>query len=381
MKIRSLKLQDYKFGNQWANEVFDHWDYDDFKKDSAWRKGWISFDCSYYNKDDDMVYLGITSFDSDIFKAFDRKTDKFIDLGYGQLANSFDAKFHRSLEMGSDGCLYAAVALLHDVDNFKKAPGSSIIKYNPKTRDISKISIPLPHVYIQSIAMDTKRDKIYGLCFAPEKLISYDLKTGKVKDYGLIGTGYGGMAQGENIVLDDNGCVWSNWMLTRAWQSLPGVDAVRLCKIDPDTDEIVFYKKGLPMPDGSYGYAKSEGLFNLGDGYIYASGANGSLYRIDTETADAEYLFTPIADRPSRLSSLALGKDGYAYGVTGRANKCELLRFDFINDKYELLGDIVDRDGEPCWQIHHISIADDGTIYASENDNPYRSSYLWEIKL
>lgn len=381
MKIRSLKLQDYKYGNQWGEEVYDHWDYDDFKKDDNWRKGWISFDCSYYNQADDMVYLGITSFDSDIFKAYDRKTDKFIDLGYAKLANSFDAKFHRSLEKGSDGCLYAGVALLHDVDNFKKAPGGSIIKYNPKTKDMIKLCIPLPNIYIQSIVLNTERDKIYGLCFAPEKLISYSIKTGQVKDYGLIGTGYSGMAQGENIILDDNGGVWSNWMLTRAWQSLSGVDAVRLCKIDPVKDNIVFYKKGLPMPDGSHGYAKSEGLFNLGDGFIYASGDNGSLYRIDTETAEAEYLFTPINDRPSRLASLSLGKDGCAYGVTGRTNKCELLRFDFKNNKYELLGNIVDVDGEPCWQIHHVSIADDGTIYACENDNPYRSSYLWEIKL
>ena len=31
------------------------------------------------------------------------------------------------------------------------------------------------------------------------------------------------------------------------------------------------------------------------------------------------------------------------------------------------------------WQIHDMSFAEDGTIFAGENDNPYRSSYLWEI--
>ena len=42
---------------------------------------------------------------------------------------------------------------------------------------------------------------------------------------------------------------------------------------------------------------------------------------------------------------------------------------------------IVDEDGEPCWQVHHIVMADDGTFYACENDHPRRSGYLWEIRL
>ncbi len=33
------------------------------------------------------------------------------------------------------------------------------------------------------------------------------------------------------------------------------------------------------------------------------------------------------------------------------------------------------------YQCHDIVATDDGVIYACENDNPYRSSYLWEIRL
>ena len=32
-----------------------------------------------------------------------------------------------------------------------------------------------------------------------------------------------------------------------------------------------------------------------------------------------------------------------------------------------------------AWQIHCMSFAADGTLYGGENDNPRRSSYLWEI--
>jgi hypothetical protein len=379
LQIRAIKLHDEKFGSQWRDEVEDRWEYADFAANPRWAHKWISFDCALYNRDDDRVYLGITSFAADIFKAYDRKSDRFVDLGYARIADRFDAKFHRSLELGPDGCLYGAPALLHCVDRFEQAPGGAIIRYNPRTGEIAKLGIPSAHVYIQSIALDRQRQLIHCQCFAPEKLVSFDLRTGKSRDYGLIGTGIGGMCQPENICLDDAGCAWSSWQLTRAWQDQPGVDCQRLCKIDPAQDQVIFFKHGLPRPDGSRGTVKAEGLFNFHDGYMYASGANGSLFRVNVEDGKAEYLFTPIKDRPSRLASLAVGKDGCAYGVTGRAGKCELLRFDFRSGKFELLGNIAARDGEPCHQIHNVVFADDGTLYACENDVPTRSSYLWEI--
>ena len=45
------------------------------------------------------------------------------------------------------------------------------------------------------------------------------------------------------------------------------------------------------------------------------------------------------------------------------------------------LGKVIDQEGEACFQIHHVVLTEDGVLYACENDNPYRSGYLWEIKL
>jgi len=381
MNIRFLKLRDARFGNQWAEEVLDRWDYDDFLAAPDWRRGWISMDCALYHPADDRVYLGITSFDADIFRAYDRRTETFVDLGYGKIADRFDAKFHRSLVRGRDGCLYGAVALLHDMDRYLEAPGGAIVRYDPASGAIAKLGILQPHLYIQSIALDAARDRIYCLCAPPEKLLSFHIPSGTVRDYGLIGTGGGGFAQGENIVLDDAGGVWCGWQVLRAWQSGPGVDAARLCKIDPELDRLVFFRAGLPRPDGKPGTARVEGLFNFHDGWLYASGPNGALYRIDPATARATHLFTPIPERPSRLAAMVAAADGCAYGVTGRAGRCELVRFDFRGDRYDLLGPIVNADGEPCWQVHDIVVTGDGTFYACENDNPHRSGYLWEIKL
>jgi len=380
MKVRSIKLHDHDFGQQWVREIEHRWNYDDFLADPNWREKWISFDGVVYHKDQDKVYCGITSFDADIFKVWDRERQTFVDGGFGAVANPFDAKFHRSMQLATDGqTLYTATALLHDIDNFHQAPGGGVFKHDIATGETTKLGIPIPHVYIQSIALDEQRGVIYCMHFTPERLSVFDLHNKRGRDLGPIGSGMF-MAQGENVKLDDQGCAWCGWGVTRAWQDHWGPDATRLCKYDPEADAIVYYKTGLPTRDGSAGFAKVEGLFNLGAGCLHASGDNGSLYRINPETAEAEYLGTPIADQPSRLTNLVMHTDGNAYGVTGRLGNCRVLRFNPRDNKYELIGDpLKDESGEPTWQIHDVSISPDGVLYAGENDVPHRSGYLWEI--
>jgi len=380
MKVRALKLQDEAYGDQWSREIEDHWEYADFKADERWRRGWISMDCALYHEADDRVYLGITSFDADIFRAYDRASGQFVDLGYGRVADAFDAKFHRSLvKWERDGCLYGAIALLHDVDRFWDAPGGAIVRYDPTDGALEKVAIPIAHHYIQSICLDAERGVLYGFTFTPERLFRYDLATGQTDDLGPISSGFG-MAQGENIELDAEGRAWCGWSVTRAWQNESGVDANRFCRLSPGADRIEFLDAGLPRLDGSYGYDKAEGLFNLGTDSLYASGVNGSLYRVDPETGMGTHLVTPIAGRRSRLASMALGPDGMAYGVTGRDGQCEVLRFDPRTEKHELLGAVADGD-DRCWQVHDVAVTSDGVLYAGENDVPHRSGYLWEIEL
>jgi hypothetical protein len=380
VKIRALKLRDRQFHNQWFEEIEDRWEYPDFKANPEWRQDWISLDSLLYNPEEERVYLGITSFDADIFRAYDCQSDRFVDLGYAAIADPYDAKFHRSLvRWERDGCLYGAIALLHDVDRYWDAPGGAIVRYDPATGALEKIGIPLPHIYIQSICLDQERGVLYGQTYTPERMIRFDLTTREAEDLGPISSGMV-MAQGENIELDAEGCAWCGWSVTRAWQNQPGADSHRLCKFDPREGRIRYFDAGLPKPDGSYGTVKVEGLFTLGEGQLYASGANGSLFRVDRETGQGTYLGTPISDRRSRLTTLRTGPDGAAYGVTGREGRCEVLRFDPRTEKYELLGPVTD--GETaCWQVHDVAITPEGVLYAGENDCPYRSGYLWEITL
>ena len=138
-----------------------------------WREDWISFDCCLFLKDTDLLYCGLTSLTGDLLWTYDRHRGVFTDCGYRAVACPYDAKFHRSLvRCDKTGDLYAAIALLHDVDRYREAPGGAIVRYSPATGRFEKVSIPMPHVYIQAICLDQDRDVIYGITFTPERMFS-----------------------------------------------------------------------------------------------------------------------------------------------------------------------------------------------------------------
>jgi sugar lactone lactonase YvrE len=377
MRVTAHKLKNRRFSN-WHAEVEDHWNYQDMLDDPAWRQEWTSFDCCLYLPESDRLCCGVTSFAGEIFWIYDGGTGAFTDPGYGAIRSPYDAKFHRSLVRSrEDGCVYAAIALLHDIDRYWDAPGGAIVRYNPATGELKKLGIPVPHVYIQSICLDDRRRVLYGVTFTPERMIRFDLRTGQSDDLGPISSGFQ-FTQAESIELDDQGCAWSPWTVTRAWQNTPGPDSRRLCKYDPEAGRVRFFETGLPSADGSGSFEKVDGLFNLGTGDLFATGGNGTVFRVNTETGRARRLFTPVADHPSRLSSLRIGPDGAAWGVVGKQGCCEVIRIDMARESYELLGPVADG-GERCWQIHDVAVTPAGTIYACENDNPCRSGFLWEI--
>ncbi len=378
MKVKAHKLFDEHYDN-WLSEIEDHWDYDDCIADERFRKYYTSFDGVLADPDSSLVYLGITSFNADIFRAFDRKTGKFLDLGYAKIADPFDAKFHRGLVKSQDGCIYGAIALLHDVNDYWNAPGGSIVRYNPKNGELKKLGIPMPHVYIQGMVIDEVRRIAYCQTFTPEYLASFNIDTGESRNLGLTGSGLA-MGQGENIILDAKSRVWGFWGITRAWQQHGiGSDMNRLFRYDPEEDKITFFKHGLPQLEGRYGFAEGDGLFAASNGAIYAGSKEGALCRIDPDTAEVELLGAPCP--PKRIAAFA-ERDGYLYGIGGRFGNASLFRMSLATEKYEMLGKLFDPEtGDSAWQIHDMSIAPDGAIFAGENDTMTRSGYLWEITL
>ena len=91
-------------------------------------------------------------------------------------------------------------------------------------------------------------------------------------------------------------------------------------------------------------------------------------------------------DRQAGAAS-QVGSDGQRagrmlYGSAGQDGLASLFRYDPASGSLEDLGPIYDPMlRERAFQLHDMTIAADGMIYAGENDVPYRSGYLWEITL
>jgi len=82
-----------------------------------------------------------------------------------------------------------------------------------------------------------------------------------------------------------------------------------------------------------------------------------------------------------RMAAVECGADGAIYMACGRP-AARIARFIPGEDRFEILGEIRDDElGERAYQVHDLCIAADGTIYAGENDNFRRSSYLWECRI
>ena len=75
----------------------------------------------------------MTAFNNDILHVFDPEARRFRSLDYSAIAEEFEIKVHRSLELAADGTIYGASACLHGVDRRREAPGGALFTYTPKS--------------------------------------------------------------------------------------------------------------------------------------------------------------------------------------------------------------------------------------------------------
>lgn len=104
----------------------------------------------------------------------------------------------------------------------------------------------------------------------------------------------------------------------------------------------------------------------------------GVLARIDTESGRAEKVANVMP--AARFPALAY-RDGTLCGG-GMNGQTRLMRWNTAGERIELLSDLCDPStGERPARIHDLVVTEDHCIYAGENDNHERSSYLWSIRL
>lgn len=386
----------------WNEHIAGRWSYRQLVADPLWHHGWISFDALTYNPSDGGIYCGLNSLDGDLLYRFDPEGGAFTGLNTQRWTDSFDSKIHRSLLLNPlDNCFYFATSLLHDIDQQTEAPGGKLVRYDWKKNTYEVLGIPIPQLYVQSIAMDARRGILYGFTYPAELLFRHDLSTGKTRTLGYIGNACF-LAQPHNAVVDRDGWLWGTCAETRAWDEIPGLSPIRLFKYHPDEDRFVWFAHGLArrtdreqisnhpdndqkMPDMAesrhkedYGFCDS--MVYDGGHYIYAGSTAGVLSRINIASGAVEKVATVMAS--GRLPALAFSTDGTLFGGGGMRGKTALLRYDPQTAKVDVWSGLYDpENGEVPARIHDICLTADGTIFFAENDNHHRSSYLWSANL
>lgn len=401
-RIQSFRLRDVPLEG-WKEKIEGRWSWHQLASDPAWRHGWISFDAVTYDDEEQLVYCGLNSIDGDLLYTFNPATQRFTSLESKAWADRYDVKIHRALLKNPlDGCYYFGTSLLHDVDEQRDAPGGKIVRFDPRTRKSEVLGVPVPHLYIQSIAADWKRGIVYGFTYPAESVFRFDLASRRAEILAWVGNAVM-FAQPHNAVVDRDGWLWGTYAETRAWDESPGPCPIRLFKYHPDEDRFVWFSHGLsrradpiqlepdvPQPAGvastlaqtrhreDYGFCDS--MVYDGGGYIYAGTVAGVLCRIDIATGKVVKIAHVMAS--GRFPALAI-RDGILYGAGGMNGHTQLIRWDTRAAKgISCYNNLVDPSlGEAPARIHEIAVAPDHQLYLGENDHHRRSSYLWSVRL
>ena len=399
--MKAYSLRNYSLEG-WEEKITGRWNYSDLVSDPTWFKGWISFDALRWNPYDKKLYCGLNSLDADLLYAFDPKTCRFECMNSQEWTDKYDVKIHRTLLLNpNDHCLYFATSLLHDLDQQHEAKGGKLVRFDPLTGTCKIMSVPVPHLYVQSIAADWERSIIYGFTYPAEALFRTDLSGNNSKILAYIGNAIM-LAQPHNSIVDQDGWLWGTCAETRAWDEGIGREPIRLFKYHPDGNCFVWFNHGLARKDTKkqllsdprgvpaavsaleetrhkedFGFCDS--MAYDGARYIYAGTVAGVLCRIDTQTGGVEKVANVIA--AGRFPALAI-KDGILYGAGGVKGQTQLIRWDMHTDQIECFADLADLEINDCpARVHEIAVDEEHQIYLGENDNHRRSSFLWVARL
>ena len=381
IEVKAYALTELRYGDFYSS--FNGWNFRDFQKSPEAFHKWIAFTTVMYCPADGLVHCGLTRFDNDILYVFNPDNQQFQSLDYKKVAEKYEVKIHRSLVLAPDGWIYGATALLHDINDVGDAPGGKLFRYRPgEKHEIEVLGVPVPNAYIQSIAIDEKRMILYGFTFMPEYMFSYDIRTGKSRILGMIGSCLF-IGQAHRPVLDDWGRVWGTWGSYYSENCLP-TEGHRICLMSyhPEEDaEIQFLQHGLEGKGISSKDMVDEAV-NGGDGFIYLGGRSGNLYRLDPKTAKCECLGKP-GYYLKRISGIAVSEEGLLYLAVGDKDCARIFIYDCKDERFSDLGCVYDPErGEFAEKIHCLSLdKKHNVLYGGEIDNVRRSSYLWDIKI
>ena len=338
----------------------------------------VSFTSLLYHPETKLVYCGMTSWQNDLLQAFDPKSKTFRSLEFPKIADRFDVKVHRSMELDDDGKIVAAVAGLHQFPDRPEAPGGKIFTYDPASEQYEVLGIPSPPDYIQSIALDRRRRIVYGNGYPLRTEWRFDMHTREAVPMKWIA--------GHKLRCDNEGYLWGQSDERMRWPGINDeVDKIssareaqtsspKLYKYTPDEGFKVFDSYLYPVGGSAPSIAN---MLDGDDGFMYLGASNGALYRIDKQTGACEFI--AMGSPGGRLEGLAFGPDGLLYMAGGGRYCTRAATYDRKSGKRTDLGPIYDPErDEACIIVHALCVTEEGILYVGETDNYSRSGFLWE---
>ncbi len=332
------------------------------------RDGWISFTALSWNAQEQRLYLGLTAFNSDILYRFDPESGGFESLGFGAAGGDpLQVKIHRGLIPDGQGGYIFGAAGLNDADERNSAPGGGLYRF--RDGKFTRLGIPVAHDYIQTIAFDAARQRVYGLTYPVLTFFDFDLATATTRYSLYTGSHF------HSPAVDDAGYVWGSYQ---------GRAGHCLFRYHPEHESPDFFDDPIPNldPDHMFTFPLNgpiDSFINGGDGHLYFGSMTGDLYRLDPASGRSACLGNPGGGL--RLAALIPGPDGRLLGSYGAYNETGLFLYDRGRGSFHDLGRVRDDDGVACFMVHDIAWDGGERVFAAETDTIDRSSYLWECRL
>ena len=296
---------------------------------------------------------------------------------------------HLGYYKNADGVERTAVA----PDGYKPYPGGHFISYDMATGKFENLAIAPGGEGIITMAMDTQRERLYGITWPTGHFLRYDLKTKDLKDLGtlfqggetgVLGKDYRGICR--RIVIDPRD--GSAYFTT-------GDGAIHRYRYDTEAIDTVVgvdlrkdYFGALDPTQHGMAYNWRAAVWDPAENVVYGvNGRSGYLFRVDLKTPSVEVL-DRLTSEPSKRSGmldrfeygylgLVLAADGHTlYYLTGApaAGKkaatahegregAHLITYDLTDRKYSDHGTIMLENGEPASAPQSLAVADDGTVY------------------
>ncbi|MDR1523979.1 MAG: hypothetical protein LBS79_01810 [Tannerella sp.] len=274
--------------------------------------------------------------------------------------------------------------LWDDIKNkYKDFEGGHIFLYDPAKGDgdiyfiesnaqVKDLGTPVPGNSIYALAINQRKDKLYGISYPDAIFFELDLATGKIKNHGewLTMKSYPGPERSWRGVPRALVCLPDGKVCSSGDNGL-------IYFFDPATGKI--QSSGMRIP-GEYwetqnynGFPVVEQLILDGDSSILGSSSDGFIFRINVAGHRLTVLGKPRVER--RVRAMTLGLDRRLYMICGeKDNVCRMFSFDLSERQegfldYGVLG--VDRSpyySKIGYQFDAMCTAADGTIFIGEGD-------------